>query len=194
MSNDPRYKPTHAAVVRLLTALGVSQRDDNFKETPRRVATWLLTKFPTYEEQEVQRGLLSKATFPSNYDGIVAETGIHVTGLCPHHFKDVTYDVSVGYLVHGRMLGLSKLARLAELELGIAITQEDGTLSLALSLSKLTRVDDVAVVVRGVHSCMTNRGVKQHSAVTSTSEMRGKFRSDQGGIKSEFLSLIRGSK
>lgn len=192
--NDTRYKQTHAAVVRLLTALEVDQKDDNFKETPRRVATWLLAKFPSVEDQEVQRGLLAKATFPSNYDGIVAETGIKTYGLCPHHFKDVTYNVSVGYLVSGRMLGLSKLARLVEVELGVAITQEDGTFNLALSLGKLTRTDDVAVVVSGAHSCMTNRGVRQHGAVTHTSEMRGKFRSDQGGIKSEFLSLIGVSK
>lgn len=189
--NDSRYTSTHAAIVRLLTALGVDQKDPNYKETPRRVATWLLTKFPLEPDQEVERQLLAKKAFPSNYDGLVAQVGIKVYGLCPHHFLPVAYTVAIGYLPQGKTIGLSKLARLAELELGVAITQEDGTSKLADSLKVMLSALDVAVVVHGVHNCMVVRGVKQQSTFTQTAEMYGKFRLDAGGLKSEFLALVR---
>lgn len=193
---DERYKATHAAIVRLLTALEVDQKDPNYKETPRRVTEWLLEKFPSETEQVVKKGLLKKKAFPSYYSGLIAQVGIRVYGLCPHHFLPVEYTIAIGYLPGGTTIGLSKLARLAELELGIAVTQEDGTAALARSLANMVNVQDVAVVVKGIHNCMRVRGVKQQATFTETSEMLGKFRESSNGVKAEFLALVRngGSK
>lgn len=188
--SEERDVRVHAAVVRLLTALEIDQKNPNYKDTPRRITAWLLEKFPSEDQQSVMRGMLAKKVFPSEYDGIIAQTGIKVFGLCPHHFKDIEYQVSIGYLPDGFVIGLSKLARLAEIELGVAKTQEDATHSLAEALCVMLHTKDVAVVVKGKHNCMISRGVKQQLTMTTTSEMWGRFRLDQGGIKAEFLQLV----
>lgn len=186
---EDRSKQVHAAVARLLTSLGVDwEHAPNYKETPRRMAAWLLEKFPDQENREVLRAQMARKVFPSSYDGIVAQSGIKVFGLCPHHLLPVVYDVSLGYLPHGYVIGLSKLTRLAELELGVAGTQEDVTMQLADSMIIMLRTNDVAVVVSGVHQCMAVRGVKQSFSRTTTSEMRGGFRT--GGLKEEFFRLV----
>lgn len=194
---EKRDKAVHAAVARLLTALGVDwEHEPNYKDTPRRVTQWLTEKFPSETERTVTKAILAKKVFPSNYDGIVAQVGIKINGLCPHHLLPVVYTVAIGYIPAGHTIGLSKLARLADVELGIAVTQEDGTFNLANSLDLMVHSRDVAVVVRGVHNCMVVRGVKQQATYTTTSEMRGKFRINAGGIKEEFMMLVHngGSK
>lgn len=188
---DERNKAVHAAVARLLTALGIDwERDANYRETPSRVTTWLLEKFPTELERETKRQLYAKKVFPSNYDGVITQTGIKVYGVCPHHLKDIVYDVSIGYVPYGAIIGLSKLARLAELELGVSGTQEDLTKKLAEVLCVVLHTEDVAVVVKGRHNCMVSRGVRQSASVTVTSEMYGKFRKNNADIKGEFLDLV----
>lgn len=185
---DERFVPTHAAVVRLLTALGVDKNDDNYKGTPRRVTEWLLEKFPVDDTAALKE--ITKAYFPTNYTGMIAQTGIEVYGLCPHHLKDVHYSVSIGYVPSGRAIGLSKLSRIAEFSLSRAGLQEDGTAKLAQTLSDVLDTDNIAVVAKAKHFCMVSRGVKQHSTDTTTSEMHGVFRRNDAEIKNEFLQLV----
>jgi GTP cyclohydrolase I len=183
-----------AAVKRLLTSLDVDDSDVNYRETPRRVAAWLMEKFPNQEELYEQLDTLAAKTFPSDYDEMISQTGIRAYGLCPHHLLPVTYDVSLGYIPDGYTIGLSKLARTAVLILGQVGTQEDLTGELADRLVGILGVNDVAVVVHAQHLCMVCRGAMQQESITVTSTMYGKFTHDDNGTKSEFLRLANGSK
>lgn len=188
---DKRFRSTQTAVKYLLEKLGVNPDDPNYADTPRRVAEWLLEKFPEAPEEDELKKLVT-AYFPTEYTGMLAQTGIQVFGLCPHHLKDVEYSISIGYVPKERAIGLSKLSRLAEFCLGRAILQEDGTKKLADVLMSLLGTDNVAVVAKAKHYCMISRGVKQDAAITTTSEMRGVFLRNHSGIRNEFLALVNG--
>lgn len=195
---DKRIIGVRLAVADLLNALGVNLSDPNYVDTPDRYARWVLEHFPDRSSsiEDELRGLESK-TFPTRYHGMVTQTGITVNGLCPHHLLPVTYDVAVGYIPKDKAIGLSKLARIAHSILSPAGLQEDGTVLIAEVFSLLLDVEDVAVVVRGVHSCMTVRGIREHDSETTTSEMRGVFLSNERQAKDEFLQIVynrKGSK
>lgn len=179
-----------AAVKRLLTSLDVDPKDPNFKETPRRVAAWLMEKFTSPMAVEATLAEYADKTFPSRHDNMIVQTGIRVYGLCPHHLLPIEYDVAIGYIPEDRVIGLSKLARTAELILGQVGIQEDRTDELARCLSQALRVEDIAVVAQARHDCMICRGVRMHTSETTTSAMLGKFRHDDNGTKSEFLALV----
>jgi GTP cyclohydrolase IA len=180
-----------AAVKRLLTALDIDIHDPNYRDTPKRYAEWLMTHFPSDAEFVDRLDDLSTATFPSDYNGLVVQTKIQADGLCPHHLLPVRYKVAVGYLPEDQAIGLSKLTRITQLCFTKAGLQEDLTELLAAALQAALNTKDVAVVVQGVHMCMSVRGVKAHEGETTTSAMTGKFMRNEGGIKEEFLLLIK---
>ena len=191
-----RFAKVRSSILGTLVALDIDPSTENYEETPRRVAQWLLSHFPTKEEYNDAIQAVTRATFPSTYGGLVTQTGIEVSGLCPHHLMPVLYMVSIGYVPHQRAIGLSKLARLAEVVLSRAELQEDATELLVQTLCSVLypndhRVDagDVAVVVRGQHTCMTTRGAKMHNSVTTTSKMTGLFLTNDSQIKMEFMQL-----
>lgn len=188
---DVTRTTTEEVLVQLLMTLGADPDDPNFQGTPRRVAAWLRDHFITDEAFERNVEVLAKAVFPSDYDGMITQDHIIAYGLCPHHLMSVRYHVAVGYLPQRKVIGLSKLARVVNLCLARADLQEDLTVLLAKTLQQMLGTTDVAVVVKGKHSCMSVRGVKAHKSHTTTSEMRGHFQQDEGGCKSEFLRLIR---
>jgi GTP cyclohydrolase I len=188
--NDGRQNLVLSAVENMLLYLGCDLSDPNLIGTPRRVSTWMLQLFPTEEERHKQFQALRGAVFPTPYRGMVSQTGITVSGACIHHLMPIDYCVSIGYLPDEKAIGLSKLARAAKLYLSPAGIQEDATRHLADGLVELLEVENVAVVVRGRHSCMVARGVEMPDSLTTTSEMRGAFLLDEGGCKSEFLQLV----
>lgn len=181
-----------AAVKRLLTALDVDTKDENYKDTPKRYAEWVMEHFTTETEFNTSLRELSKSKFPSEYDGLVAQTHIIANGLCPHHLLPVKYKVTVGYLPTGMDIGLSKLTRITQLCLARAGLQEDLTQVLARSLQTALVTEDVAVIVRGEHMCMVCRGVKSIDSETITSSMMGRFIRDDKHARSEFLLLTHG--
>jgi len=193
---DVRIAPSEVekALRLLLLALKVDLEDENYRETPERIEKWLTSHFISVHDFADAIDEIKSKTFPSEYRGVVTQTGIRVYGLCPHHFLPVEYDVSIGYLAHKKMIGLSKLSRIAELCLHPAVLQETGTERVATTLQTVLEVQDVAVVVSGRHNCMVVRGVEQDASLTTTSEMRGLFQKDEGGIKSEFLQLVHSRK
>ena len=183
-----------AAVKRLLTALDVDDHAPNFKETPKRYAEWISQHFTTDLEFKVALDLLSKASFPSTYSGLVMQTEVTSDGICPHHLLPVRYRVAIGYLPNGTAIGLSKLTRIARLCLSRAGIQEDLTAELASSLQTALKTEDVAVVVRGIHMCMICRGVRAVNSTTTTSSMLGRFIRDDKHAREEFLLLAYGGR
>ena len=165
----------------ILEGMGVNLSDENFKDTPRRFADFLEELLePKIAEDDY-------VTFTSSGNLVIVK-GIRVYSLCPHHLLPVTYDVSVAYIPHGRVVGLSKVARLAATLAGKPMLQEDYTEELANSLVKLVQSEDVMVVVKGKHFCMIIRGVRQERSEVITSAIRGDF--EDLKLRMEALHLL----
>ena len=170
------------AVADLLAALGQDPSDEQLLDTPRRVAASyneLLTPTP-----------FTLTTFPNDegYDELVLARAIPFSSLCQHHLLPFTGVAHVGYLPAGRILGLSKLARVVELFARRLQLQERLTTQVADWLQVQLEPKGVAVVLEAEHLCMTVRGVKADGARTVTSALHGLLRSDPRS-RQEFLDL-----
>ena len=163
----------------LLEGLGQDPKDVNFKDTPRRVyRLWrelLGPKRVTY------------TTFPSSHRSMVVLRGHRIHGVCPHHLLPVEMFVYVGYIPDKKVLGLSKLARVAEEQLVAPITQEALTDSVAARLEEVLSPKGVAVVISGRHGCMRHRGVRTEADIV-TSSMSGVFMTNPPA-REEFMRL-----
>jgi len=176
----------------IIEAIGESQLDPNFAGTPDRFARAFSSFFMLPAEIEQQMEEILSVSFPTKgYRGMVFCTGIEVVSWCPHHLLPVLYDITIGYIPseNGKLLGASKLARLADILCKRAVLQEDLTNHIASSIEGLTEADGVAVVVNGRHDCMRIRGIKQMNSVFKTSEMRGSFKTNPE-TREEFFHLI----
>jgi GTP cyclohydrolase I len=178
------------AVAYLLSQLGAELNDPNFCETPRRFATYLMEHFLPATKVREEIELLQGAVFPSSAHDMVVEKSVRVNSLCPHHLLPIMYDVTIGYIPTGWVIGLSKLARIAEVVLVQPLVQENATVLLADTFEHLLHTTHVAVQLQGVHTCMTVRGVKQHDSVTLTSALRGEFLVNPS-TRAEFLSIAK---
>lgn len=187
-----RFPMVARAVGDLLKALGVDLLDENFVETPRRVATYLLEHFVGGSEFEESTESFEEATFPSEYDGMIMQA-VSAVGMCPHHLLPVLYEGVVGYIPDRVTVGLSKLSRIAKQCLRTPILQEFGTLLVADTLSDVLKTEHVAVALRGKHLCMMIRGVEDTNSHTVTSELRGDFRDDPS-CRAEFMSFVKGMR
>jgi GTP cyclohydrolase I len=178
------------AVAHLLDVLGVDLLDDNFIETPRRVANYFLEHFPDRAEVEAELSSYESASFPSTYGGIVLVPNISAYGLCPHHLLPVEYSIHVAYIPNGQAIGLSKLGRIAQQIGSLALLQETATDLIADVLSRSLRTDDVMVQMVGAHLCMRCRGIREPQAETITTTARGRFLRNQDGCKDEFYLML----
>jgi GTP cyclohydrolase I len=173
-----------AAVRDLLCALGADLADESLRETPTRVARMyaeLLTPAP-----------VSMTTFPNDedYDELVIARDIPVYSLCEHHLLPFHGVAHVGYLPGGRIVGLSKLARVVDLFAGRLQVQERLTRQVADWLWERLEPRGVGVVIEAEHMCMSMRGVRKPGAATVTSALLGAIRTDVR-TREEFLALAR---
>lgn len=167
----------------------VSIHDPNFKETPQRVARAYAEIFGgLFDDGEQVKEILSK-TFPAKADEMITVGPVEVWSICPHHFLPVHMQVWVSYIPNRKVLGLSKLARLAELLAKKPALQEDTTIAIAKTLQTGLSPLGAACLIKGRHLCMEMRGVKK-TAVTTTTALEGVFRK-KPEAKSEFLEAVR---
>lgn len=172
----------------MLEGLGLDILDPNLVETPKRVAKAYAEMLDGMNKEGEIKALFMKS-FPSVYSGIIKQTDIRTVSVCPHHFLPITYSIDIGYVsTKGKMLGLSKLTRLSEILSHRAVLQEDLTDTIASTLMKELDADGVMVVVRGIHGCMSFRGVGQPNVTTITSSIKGTFEDDLG-LRQEFINL-----
>jgi GTP cyclohydrolase I len=173
-----------AATRDLLSALGENPDREGLVDTPHRVANlWkeFLDHYP---------GKLSTAFRAEGTDQLVVVGGLKAWSFCEHHLLPFTVSVTVGYIAHDKILGLSKFGRIVEKYARRLQVQERLTEQIATSVAELTDSLDVAVLARGEHLCMTMRGVRKAAQMT-TSVMLGKFR-ERPEARAEFLALARG--
>lgn len=186
--------PVERAVATLLETLGVNLEDENYRETPKRVAKFLKGHFRSSDDVTREIESLRRAVFPSKYPGVITVGPTRAYGLCPHHLLPVIYDITVAYIPEKVTIGISKLARLPRLVAQQPQLQEDMTTEIAEAFRGLLDTDHVAVLVKGRHMCMCVRGVEQDRAVTTTSEMHGFFEDSHETSKMEFFQIARDSK
>lgn len=170
----------------------VDAKGPNFKDTPARVARSYVEIFAgLFDNGDQVKDILSK-TFPAKSDEMITVGPVDVWSVCPHHLLPVQLWVWVSYIPNKKVLGLSKLARIAELLAKKPALQEDTTAEIARTIQKGLRPLGVACLIKGRHLCMEMRGVKK-KALTTTTAIEGVFRT-KPEAKSEFLAAVRGER
>lgn len=174
----------------ILIALGDDPEREGLKETPKRVAKMYEEVFEgmNYTNEEIAEKF-SKCFNTDNNDLVVVQD-IPIFSYCEHHLA-LMYNmkVSIAYIPNGKVLGLSKFARIAEMVGKRLQLQEKIGNDIAEVIQLATGSKDVLVVVEGEHSCMTARGIKSKGSKTRTSTIRGNFR-DNIELRKEAYSLM----
>lgn len=176
------------AVRTLLEAIGEDPDRDGLLRTPERYAQALLWMTRGYEER--LSDVINDAIFAEDHEEMVIVRDIDISSLCEHHLVPFVGKVSIGYIPNRLVLGLSKLARVAETFSRRLQVQERLTKQIAVTIQEAIKPRGVAVVMEATHLCMTMRGVQKPGATTVTSCMLGCFRTHQK-TREEFLTLIR---
>jgi len=176
------------AVRTLLLGLGEDPDREGLRDTPKRVMKAL--KFLTKGYHESLDELLNGAVFTEDANEMVLVRDIDIFSSCEHHILPIIGRAHVAYIPNGKVIGLSKIARICEMYARRLQVQERLTLQIADALQGLLKPQGVAVIVEASHMCMVMRGVQKPGSWTVTSAMRGVF-ADDSRTREEFMNLIR---
>lgn len=176
------------AVREILLAVGEDPDREGLRDTPARVARMYAELFSGLHREPAEH---LRKCFTQKYDEMVVVRDISFASLCEHHMLPFIGNAHIGYLPKGKIVGLSKLARVVEDVSHRPQVQERMTEQIADLLMQELDARGVAVVVEAMHTCMTIRGVKKPTSVCITSAMRGGFKDNQS-TRAEVLALIRG--
>ena len=184
----PSKSEAEAAVRTLIEWAGDDPDREGLVGTPDRVVRAYEEFFAGYNEDPV--ALLS-TTFEetADYDEMIVLRDIRLESHCEHHMVPILGKAHIGYLPSGRVIGISKLARLLEVFAKRLQIQEKLTSQVANTLQEVLKPRGVGVVIEAAHQCMTTRGVRKPSVSMVTSHMLGTFRDDPT-TRREFLSMI----
>lgn len=187
-SSRPTQAEAEQAVRTLIRWAGDDPTREGLIDTPKRVAKAYLEYFKGYRENP--EALLER-TFEEidGYDEMVVLRNIAVQSHCEHHLAAILGHVHIAYLPSKRVIGISKLVRLAEAYSRRLQIQEKLTAQIADTLQSVLKPRGVAVVVEATHACMTMRGVSKSGVTMVTSRMLGAFR-DNARTRQEFLAMI----
>lgn len=178
-----------AAVREILLAVGEDPDREGLVRTPARVANAYAELFAGLRE-DPRRHL--DVTFDEHHHEMVVLRDIPFASVCEHHLLPFTGRAHIGYIPQGRVVGLSKLARLVEGYARRPQVQERLTSEIADAIMETLRPDGCGVVIEAVHTCMTLRGVRKPGATMVTSAMRDGFRR-RPETRAEFFAIVRGS-
>ena len=175
-------------IIQGLSRLGYDVGDDNFKDTAARAAKGFHELVHDQRQVQIDVSSLLGKTFPAKYTEMVISKHNTAFGVCPHHLLPVIYRISMAYIPTQKVLGLSKLSRLARMIARGPRLQEDLTHELADILHNQLQSQGSAVYIEGLHMCMAARGVGAHEARLVTSGVRGVFL--ELATREEFLKLV----
>jgi GTP cyclohydrolase I len=174
------------AVREILWAVGENPDREGLLQTPARVARMYAELFSGLHEDP---GPHLRKVFSENYDEVVLVKDISFNSTCEHHLLPFMGKAHIGYLPSGKVVGLSKLARVVEIVAHRPQIQERMTETIANLLEEELGAKGVAVVIEATHTCMTIRGVRKPGSLCVTSAMKGLFRKNPSS-RSEIMSLI----
>jgi GTP cyclohydrolase I len=171
-----------------LRLLGEDPEREGLLHTPGRVADSL--RFLTEGYAQSVDDIVGHAVFAEEYEEMVLVKDIELYSLCEHHILPFFGKAHIAYLPNGRILGLSKVARLVDMFARRLQVQERLTTQVAEAIDEVLHPHGVAVVIEAAHLCMMMRGIQKQNSQTLTSCMLGSFRDDEKS-RAEFLELIR---
>ena len=175
----------------ILIGLGENPDREGLLDTPMRAAKAMQYLCHGYE-QSVEE-IVNGALFASDNDEMVIVDNIELYSLCEHHMLPFIGKAHVAYIPTGKVLGLSKIARLVDMFARRLQIQENLTRQIAEAVQQVTGAAGVAVVIEAKHMCMMMRGVEKQNSTMNTSVMLGAFR-ESSNTRQEFLQLIGRSK
>jgi GTP cyclohydrolase IA len=186
-ANNVSAESATEAVRTLLRYVGENPNREGLKDTPDRFCRALLEMTQGYSSSPEQ---ILSTTFESDSDEMVLLKDIEFTSVCEHHLLSFTGKAHIAYIpTNGKIVGLSKLARIVDLFSQRLQVQERLTQQVANAIDKYLKPQGVAVVFEGIHSCMCVRGVRKQNSTMITSAMHGQFR-DSLASRNEFMSFI----
>ena len=180
--------PLQDAYTQILTEIGEDLERDGLRDTPKRAAKAM--QFLTRGYQESLETVVNGAIFESDSEDMVIVRNIELYSLCEHHLLPFIGKCHVAYPPSGKVIGLSKIARIVDMYARRLQIQEALTKQIATAILDVTEGIGVGVIIESQHMCMMMRGVEKQNSSMTTSAMLGTFRSDIN-TRNEFLSLIR---
>jgi len=174
---------------KIIEAIGENPDREGLRDTPKRAANAMafLTQGYSMSASDIVNGAL----FQSDNSEMVIVRNIELYSLCEHHLLPFIGKCHVAYIPQGKIIGLSKVARLVDMHARRLQVQENLTNDLAKTIEEITGAKGVGVIIEAQHLCMMMRGVEKQNSIMTTSVMLGLLRDDPR-TRSEFLSLVRG--
>lgn len=171
----------------ILEGLGEDSSREGLRDTPTRAAKAM--QFLTKGYDQKLEDIVNGAIFASDNDQMVIVKDIELYSLCEHHLLPFIGKCHIAYLPNGKVLGLSKFARIVDMFARRLQIQENLTRQVAEAVQSITGAKGVAVIIESKHMCMMMRGVEKQNSSMNTSVMLGAFRDSQA-TRSEFLTLM----
>ena len=171
----------------IIEAIGENPNREGLVDTPHRAAEAMA--FLTQGYQQNIADIVNDALFESDCDEMVLVRDIELYSLCEHHMLPFIGKCHIAYIPDGKVLGLSKFARIVDMFAQRLQIQEQLTHEIAKTVSQVTDAKGVAVIVEAQHMCMMMRGVQKQNSAMKTSSMLGVFRKN-ASTRAEFLSLL----
>ncbi len=172
----------------IITRVGEDISREGLLRTPERAAKAM--EFLTRGYEQSLEEIVNDAVFPSDNDEMVIVKDIELYSLCEHHMLPFIGKAHVAYLPDGKVIGLSKVARIVDMYARRLQIQEQLTTQIALAIERVIGAKGVGVIIEASHLCMMMRGVQKQNSVTTTSMMLGTFRENQS-TREEFLTLVK---
>lgn len=196
MNKEIDIKSIEKNIREIIVALGDDPEREGLKDTPKRAAKMFEEVFEGMKYSNEEIGKKFTVTFEEEdfaqeeHKNMVIVKDIPIYSYCEHHMA-LMYNmkVSVGYIPSGKVIGLSKIARIAEMVGKRLQLQERIAMDISDVIAIATESKDIAVLVEGEHSCMTARGIRKPGSITRTTVFRGKYESDYS-LRQEFLLSI----
>jgi GTP cyclohydrolase I len=171
----------------IIESIGEDLQRPGLVDTPKRAAKAF--EFLTRGYQQDLDAVINNALFPSDSSEMVIVKDIELYSLCEHHLLPFIGKCHVAYIPNGKVLGLSKVARIVDMYARRLQIQENLVMQIANTIEDVTGALGVAVIIEARHMCMMMRGVEKQNSVMKSSAMLGAFRTNQA-TRSEFLALI----
>lgn len=172
----------------IISSLGENPDREGLRDTPKRAAKAM--QFLNAGYNQSLEDIINGAVFESHTDEMVLVKDIELYSMCEHHLLPFIGKCHIAYLPDGKVLGLSKFARIVDMFARRMQIQENLTREIANAVQDVTQAKGVAVVIEARHLCMMMRGVEKQNSSMSTSVMLGAFRKNQA-TRQEFLMLTR---